>query len=70
MVIMDWRGRVWPLTAFVVVAGCGLDTAAIDEQLGGTRVVANPGGYTPSENPRFDPALCVDVANTEDDSVC
>lgn len=34
---------------------------SIDEQLGGTRVVANPGGYTAAENPRFDPALCVDV---------
>lgn len=34
---------------------------SVDEQLGGTRVVANPGGYAPSENPRFDPALCVDV---------
>lgn len=34
---------------------------SIDEQLGGTRVVANPGGYTAAENPRYDPALCVDV---------
>lgn len=36
---------------------------SIDEQVGGTRVVANPGGYTASENPRYDPALCVDVAS-------
>lgn len=36
---------------------------SIDEQLGETRVVANPGGYTASENPRFDPALCVDVGS-------
>ena len=35
---------------------------SIDEQLGGTRVVANPGGYTASENPRYDPGLCVEVA--------
>ena len=34
---------------------------SIDEQLGETRVVANPGGYTASENPRYDPTLCVDV---------
>ena len=34
---------------------------SIDEQLGETRVVANPGGYTASENPPFDPTLCVDV---------
>ena len=37
---------------------------SIDEQLGETRVVANPGGYTASENPRFDPTLCVDVGST------
>ena len=35
---------------------------SIDEQLGDTRVIANPGGYTARENPKFDPALCVDVA--------
>ena len=35
---------------------------SIDESLGDTRVVANPGGYTKAENPRFDPALCVGVA--------
>ena len=34
---------------------------SVDEQLGETRVVANPGGYTASENPRFDPTLCIDV---------
>ena len=34
---------------------------SIDEQLGTTRVLANPGGYTATENPRFDPALCVDI---------
>ena len=34
---------------------------SIDEQLGATRVLANPGGYTASENPRFNPALCVEV---------
>ena len=34
---------------------------SIDEQLGETRVVANPGGYTATENPPFDPTLCVDV---------
>lgn len=35
---------------------------SIDEQLGETRVVANPGGYNARENPKFDPALCVEVA--------
>ena len=34
---------------------------SIDEQVGETRVVANPGGYTATENPPFDPTLCVDV---------
>ena len=34
---------------------------SIDELLGDTRVVANPGGYTKTENPLFDPALCVEV---------
>ena len=34
---------------------------SVDEQLGETRVVANPGGYTASENRRFDPTLCIDV---------
>ena len=38
---------------------------SIDEQLGETRVVANPGGYTASENPRFDPALCVNVGSRQ-----
>ena len=37
---------------------------SIDEQLGETRVVANPGGYTVSENPRFDPTLCIEVEPT------
>ena len=36
---------------------------SIDEQLGATRLVANPGGYTPSENPLFDPALCVEISD-------
>ena len=36
---------------------------SIDEQLGATQVVANPGGYTPAENPLFDPALCVEVGH-------
>lgn len=35
---------------------------SIDEALGDTRVIANPGGYTKAENPLFDPALCVEVA--------
>ena len=35
---------------------------SIDEQLGDTRVLANPGGYTVEENPKFDPALCVEVS--------
>ena len=34
---------------------------SIDEALGDTRVLANPGGYTKEENPLFDPALCVEV---------
>lgn len=34
---------------------------SIDESLGDTRVLANPGGYTEEENPRFDPTLCVGV---------
>ena len=34
---------------------------SIDERLGRTRVIANPGGYTARENPKFDPALCVEV---------
>ena len=34
---------------------------SVDEQLGDTRVLANPGGYTPAENPRFDPMLVVEV---------
>ena len=35
---------------------------SIDELLGDTRVLANPGGYTKAENPRFDPTLCVEVS--------
>ena len=43
---------------------------SIDEQLGDTRVLANPGGYTVEENPKFDPALCVEVgADTLAESV-
>ena len=34
---------------------------SIDEQLGATRVLANPGGYSASENPPFDPHLCAAV---------
>ena len=34
---------------------------SLDERLGDTRVLANPGGYTPAENPSFNPALCVDA---------
>ena len=34
---------------------------SIDEALGDTRVLANPGGYTKTENPLFDPELCVEV---------
>lgn len=34
---------------------------SVDEWLGDTRVLANPGGYTPAENPRFDPMLVVEV---------
>ncbi len=34
---------------------------SIDERLGATRVVANPEGYTPTENPLFNPELCVRV---------
>ena len=34
---------------------------SIDEQLGKTRVLANPGGYNPAENRRFDGQLCVSV---------
>lgn len=36
---------------------------SIDEQLGATRVLANPGGYTVEENPLFNPALCVDCGD-------
>ena len=35
---------------------------SIDERLGTTRVLANPGGYTAAENPRFDPELCVEIS--------
>ena len=34
---------------------------SVDVTLGATRVVANPGGYNPTENPGYDPALCIDV---------
>ena len=34
---------------------------SVDVQLGATRVVANPGGYHPRENPGYDPALCVEI---------
>ena len=33
----------------------------VDERLGHTRVLANPGGYTVYENRAYDPTLCVDV---------
>lgn len=33
----------------------------VDEQLGRTRVLANPGGYNARENPEYDPQLCVDI---------
>ncbi len=34
---------------------------SVDEQPGPTRANANPGDCTPTENPRFDPSLCVDI---------
>ena len=34
---------------------------SVDVTLGATRVVANPGGYDPAENPGYDPGLCIEV---------
>ena len=34
---------------------------SVDERLGHTRVLANPGGYTVYENRAYDPTLCVDI---------
>lgn len=35
---------------------------SVDLRLGETRVLANPGSYSPEENTEYDPALCVAVA--------
>ena len=35
---------------------------SVDLRLGETRVLANPGAYSPEENTEYDPALCVTVA--------
>ena len=35
---------------------------SVDLRLGETRVLANPGAYSPEENTEYDPALCVAVA--------
>ena len=34
---------------------------SVDVTLGTTRVLANPAGYNPGENPDYDPALCIDL---------
>ena len=34
---------------------------SVDVTVGETRVLANPAGYNPAENPDYDPALCIEV---------
>ena len=34
---------------------------SVDVTVGETRVLANPAGYNPGENPDYDPALCIEV---------
>ena len=34
---------------------------SVDITVGETRVLANPAGYNPAENPDYDPALCVEL---------
>ena len=34
---------------------------SVDVTVGEARVLANPAGYNPGENPDYDPALCIEV---------